>query len=852
MTRADIYLLTLIYDAPSHKVKNEILSSLSDEDQELLLGLVTKARAYACGNEHLTIKTVSGASVKSVFDGLLAKGVPEKKYFYQPNILSLNEEMFPVKEKEIEVDASKIWEQFYSDISLLENYTNVKAKAETTLNLLQRYTINLSEPTGMLPTVAYFDYAKNLAGITVALYDYLKAEDKLDASVLLWSEERPFILIGGDISGIQNFIYDIAGRNASKNLKGRSFYLQLLITSILQKLLTELDLFQGNVILDSGGSFFLLAANTNKNKRLLSNEEILGQISQQLFETHLTKISLAVAIVPIEISQMLDGGLNEVMEEVYEQLAIKKLQKFNGKINRKQEELFDPKQVDNGGGYPIDRMTGAEIQPHQQATAWKYDLENGGGKTERVQLHEDKLYGLSLVSNTTMQQINLGDVLRKTTIWVISPKKINDLKKNGKIHEFNPCQLGIYHYLIEDSIRSLTGLGDLTGCSLVVLNQPDFLNALNNQLTDGIGIEQNLIYGNQFYGGNEYPSPPNIERKYLDQPYTFSELAGAEDEEKKELADRKKKIYYVPPATKTEAGRDLGIKRLGVLRMDVDNLGYIFQTGLGKQFSFVQYSNLSRHLDFFFKGYLNQIWKQEGFSPYAQIIYSGGDDLFIVGRWDKMIEFAKKIKTAFGDYVCQNNQISLSGGISIVGHKFPILKGAEMAGKAEKSAKRHELIGIHHKSVELDKNSFTLFDVPLHWSSEGHWQGESFSWEDEFKLVEEIKNQLLQFLYPSSGDRGLSKGFLQKIQTLYEMSLVQKANKQNESWKWIIAYDFAREKAVLKKNKLMAESAFLGQLEKNTLLNSYKESRLKSKHSFLKLLNLAARWAELATRMRSN
>ena len=67
------------------------------------------------------------------------------------------------------------------------------------------------------------------------------------------------LLIGGDISGIQKFIYTIASKKAAKTLRGRSFYLQLLTEAVLRFVLGELELPYTNVIYAGGGHFFLLA-----------------------------------------------------------------------------------------------------------------------------------------------------------------------------------------------------------------------------------------------------------------------------------------------------------------------------------------------------------------------------------------------------------------------------------------------------------------------------------------------------------------------------------------------------------------------------------------------------------------
>ena len=87
------------------------------------------------------------------------------------------------------------------------------------------------------------------------------------------------------------------------------------------------------------------------------------------------------------------------------------------------------------------------------------------------------------------------------------------------------------------------------------------------------------------------------------------------------------------------------LRKLGILRMDVDNLGSIFQSGLSKEkSSLARYASLSRSFDYFFSGYINNIVMQEENVDKSFIVYSGGDDLFIVGEWNTTIRIAKTIR----------------------------------------------------------------------------------------------------------------------------------------------------------------------------------------------------------------
>ena len=107
-----------------------------------------------------------------------------------------------------------------------------------------------------------------------------------------------------------------------------------------------------------------------------------------------------------------------------------------------------------------------------------------------------------------------------------------------------------------------------------------------------------------------------------------------------------------------------GIERLGILRADVDNLGQTFVGGFCNEVNQNRYvtlsrtATLSRQLSLFFKLYINKILKEPEYSltgkqlnkRNATIVYSGGDDLFIVGAWNEIIELAIDIRKKFAQY----------------------------------------------------------------------------------------------------------------------------------------------------------------------------------------------------------
>ena len=128
------------------------------------------------------------------------------------------------------------------------------------------------------------------------------------------------------------------------------------------------------------------------------------------------------------------------------------------------------------------------------------------------------------------------------------------------------------------------------------------------------------------------------------------------------------------------------------------------------------------------------------------VLYSGGDDLVIIGPWDKIIYVSYFIRKKFEKFVTKNEEITLSGGIAISHPKLKIINGIDMAGELEEKA----------KEIDEGKNALTLFD-------------RSFKW-DEFEKIFEFAEKL-QKIYGKREERGIiTQVFLYRCLNYTEMA----------------------------------------------------------------------------------
>ena len=161
-----------------------------------------------------------------------------------------------------------------------------------------------------------------------------------------------------------------------------------------------------------------------------------------------------------------------------------------------------------------------------------------------------------------------------------------------------------------------------------------------------------------------------------------------------------------------------GINRLGILRMDVDNLGQIFETGFEARVTLARMAALSFSVSLYFDGWVGQVVEKgnglaAGAAGRVYTIYSGGDDLFFAGSWDAMLELALRIRADLTDYAAGHPGIHASAGIALIGGKFPLSQAAQEADAAEQKAKG--LVWRDGAGEEKPKDAICFLDRPLPW-----------------------------------------------------------------------------------------------------------------------------------------
>jgi len=341
-----------------------------------------------------------------------------------------------------------------------------------------------------------------------------------------------------------------------------------------------------------------------------------------------------------------------------------------------------------------------------------------------------------------------------------------------------------YHFLnksrdIADKINSWSKT--CKKVEVIKLNDTNFLDLANHE------FESNVSFSFSFMGN----TVPNLGR----------------------FADNHK---YMPLYFEHLAKISNGANKLGVLKMDVDNLGLIFSEGLKESYDenlgISRVSALSSQLDMFFSGFVNNIasefkvyskvFDEDKFDkkeleiqndneeikesvfvyklkygcelsddeadklkdyeiPTIHINYSGGDDLLVLGPYDDIIKFAQELRNTFKIWTASNPSINLSGGINIVSPKFPIGKAAITSEEYLDAA----------KSCGRDK--ITLFGEVVNWDTKDLFKGFDELFDFAVKLEDYCTNNRLS--------KGIVYSMLHLWQNNYKnLGLLSNENKWDE------------------------------------------------------------------------
>jgi CRISPR-associated protein Csm1 len=179
--------------------------------------------------------------------------------------------------------------------------------------------------------VSIFDHLKSASAIAACLYQYHCYTNTLTIKNIQSDDDMKFLLVGADLSGIQNYIYQISAitgeGGVAKRLRARSFYISALLEVTIMKILRELELPISCNLMSAGGKFIILAPNVERIKIQL--QALYQYISDWLLEEFSGELYLVM-----DWSTRMSGGD-----------FFRKLEKTSHELNSKEEE--EPEEENN-------------------------------------------------------------------------------------------------------------------------------------------------------------------------------------------------------------------------------------------------------------------------------------------------------------------------------------------------------------------------------------------------------------------------------------------------------------------------------------------------------------------------
>lgn len=662
-----------------------------------------------------------------------------QKWRYVTAPLNLDATIFPRDDQTV-ADYRSLWNAFENAWNSLPDnaptFADFDAFVVSWLSLLRAYAWCVPAAAYRHePDISLADHLQVTSALASCLWE-------LDDSTLEALEPNPLdgdlevaLLVGGDITGIQRFIYTISSKGVAKSLRGRSAYLSLLCEAIAEWVRRKLQVPPCNIIYSSGGHFYLLAPLSKRDEI----DELRQELLDLLFDFFGGELAIVVDAIPLKACGFrIDPNADKSpLGERWAELA-GKLRELK-KSPWRQQAISNPTSVFGpfGQGGETETCDVCHSEPNEPS-----GLKNQG----IYRPVEPQIKGDEEVLRCSLCQSfeELADMIWQAKFLLL---RTHEGKPRGELQWHSILQaLGLELWLNDKSeLVKHYRRGDW----VFRLNEPSLSPVFGNGQT-----------------------VPVIGFRFIPQ-HTPTVLVN-ENEQIADLTELSERSHGAP--------------YFGVLRMDVDNLGRLFREGLGGMASLSRLATLSRSLTVFFEGYLNIICRQVSFER-LYLLYSGGDDLFAVGSWDAVIELAEKVSREFRRYVCFNPSTTVSAGVSVHHDKFPLYQAAEVAKGFLEAAKNFKHPDGH------EKDAFGFWGRVVDWDETEKWLRK---WHDKLVKWLDGRQATRALLFKLTRIAELHEELKREMQRQRQLTKEEVERRLKfEKWRWRLVYNLAREKPEL-------------------------------------------------------
>ena len=662
----------------------------------------------------------------------------QRRWRCETKPLRLDDSIFP--KEQAKADYLSLWSAFDQAWNSLPDdaptFHDFDAFVLTWLSLLRIYAWCVpSAAYRDEPDISLADHLQMTGTLAFCLWELDDETVELLEPDPLESKIEVVLLVGGDITGIQRFIYTISSKGAAKSLRGRSAYLNLLCDAIAEWLRRKLQVPPCNIIYSCGGHFYLLAPLSKRDEIDALRQELLDL----LFDFFGGELAIVIEAIPLrgcdfKIDPNADKSpLGERWAELAQRLSQRKGTLWRERILKDPNSVFGP----FGKGGETETCDVCHSEPNEP---------NGILRLGLRRPVEQRTKGDEIVLRCSLCESfeELADRIRRAKFLLLRP---HHQPPRGELKWHSILQaLGLEIWLDdEEELVNHYRHGDW----VLRVNDADLTPVRRN----GTVV-------------------PVIGFRFLPQHTPTVTQNGTQ-----------------PIADLTELSeRSEGAPYFGALRMDVDSLGRLFAEGLGGMASLSRLATLSRSLTVFFEGYLNEICRKVA-PERLYLLYSGGDDLFAVGSWGDVIKLAEKVRWDFRRYTCHNPCVTVSAGVSVHHDKFPLYQAAEIAKGYLEAAKNF----VHPDGHE--KDAFGFWGQVVDWDETQKWLRE---WHDKLVDWLETRQATRALLFKLTRIAELHEELKRHLERNLKLSQQEVEQRLKfEKWRWRLVYTLAREKAEL-------------------------------------------------------
>lgn len=261
------------------------------------------------------------------------------KRYYKPMMLNEYDNLF-----EASTDHQRFSRSEYSAIlkKISDSIASIEFSQQyfdSTLHILESTLSYVPSSTNgkEVADISLFDHLKLTTALAYCIYHYAEEQNWTNYKLKFFTQSDVFYqldafrLVSFDISGIQDFLYTIIGSGAQKQLRSRSFYLEMLAEVISDRVIDECNLTKANCLYLGGGHSYFIVPNIPSTVHTI--ERIEQETNDWFLQMFQTKLFIAFGSCSFSAIMVMSGSDNKEYKSIFQNtsrdISEKKLNRYS-------------------------------------------------------------------------------------------------------------------------------------------------------------------------------------------------------------------------------------------------------------------------------------------------------------------------------------------------------------------------------------------------------------------------------------------------------------------------------------------------------------------------------------------